>query len=87
MNDVLSEREAFIIRRRYGIGGNQELTQREIARALGISVPMFPGLKREHWKNLKSDKRIKSLQKDAFYDKVNASFFMHVSVQNSHLLE
>lgn len=53
MNDVLSEREAFIIRRRYGIGGNQELTQREIARALGISVPMFPGLKREHWKNLK----------------------------------
>ena len=37
MNDVLSEREAFIIRRRYGIGGNQELTQREIARALGIS--------------------------------------------------
>ena len=26
MNDVLSEREAFIIRRRYGIGGNQELT-------------------------------------------------------------
>ena len=37
MNDVLSERGAFIIRRRYGIGGNQELTQREIARALGIS--------------------------------------------------
>ena len=37
MNDVLSEREAFIIRRRYGIGGNPELTQREIARALGIS--------------------------------------------------
>ena len=35
----------------------------------------------------KSDKRIKSLQKDAFYDKVNASFFMHVSVQNSHLLD
>ena len=30
---------------------------------------------------------LKSLQKDAFYDKVNASFFMHVSVQNSHLLE
>lgn len=53
MNDVLSEREAFIIRRRYGIGGNQELTQREIARALEFPVPMFPGLKREHWKNLK----------------------------------
>ena len=37
MNDVLSVRDSFIIRRRYGIGGNQELTQREIARALGIS--------------------------------------------------
>ncbi len=53
MNDVLSEREAFIIRRRYGIGGNQELTQREIARALGISVPMFPGLKKRALEKLK----------------------------------
>ena len=53
MNDVLSEREAFIIRRRYGIGGNQELTQREMRGHLEFPVPMFPGLKREHWKNLK----------------------------------
>lgn len=88
MNDVLSEREAFIIRRRYGIGGNQELTQREIARALGISRSYVSRIEKRALEKLKkSDKRIKSLQKDAFYDKVNASFFMHVSVQNSHLLE
>lgn len=74
MNDVLSEREAFIIRRRYGIGGNQELTQREIARALGISRSYVSRIEKRALENLKSDKRIKSLQKDAFYDKVNASF-------------
>jgi RNA polymerase sporulation-specific sigma factor len=37
MEGVLSSRELLIIRRRYGIGGEQELTQREIAKMLGIS--------------------------------------------------
>lgn len=37
MPDVLTKREIFIITRRYGLGGQRELTQREIARVLGIS--------------------------------------------------
>ena len=37
MGDVLNEREAFIIRRRYGLGGEREWTQREISVKLGIS--------------------------------------------------
>jgi RNA polymerase sporulation-specific sigma factor len=37
MEEVLDERELFIIVRRYGFGGREELTQREIARELGIS--------------------------------------------------
>lgn len=37
MKDVLTERENFIICHRYGMEGKKELTQREIARALGIS--------------------------------------------------
>ena len=34
---ALDERELSIIEMRYGIGGKQELTQREIAKKLGIS--------------------------------------------------
>lgn len=34
---VLSEREYYIIRKRYGLYGEEEMTQREIAEALGIS--------------------------------------------------
>lgn len=37
MDEVLTQREAFIIRKRYGLGGEQEWTQREIAAKLGIS--------------------------------------------------
>lgn len=37
IDDVLTQREAFIIRKRYGLGGEQEWTQREIAAKLGIS--------------------------------------------------
>ena len=34
---VLTEREREIIMRRYGLGGGEETTQKEIARELGIS--------------------------------------------------
>jgi RNA polymerase sporulation-specific sigma factor len=37
MAEVLDERELTIIVKRYGLGGREESTQREIARELGIS--------------------------------------------------
>ena len=37
MNEVLTEREAMIIRKRYGLFGEKEYTQREIAKELDIS--------------------------------------------------
>lgn len=37
LNGTLDERESKIINMRYGLGGEQELTQREIAKKLGIS--------------------------------------------------
>lgn len=37
MKDVLSSREVFIIQKRYGLSGEREMTQREIANLLGIS--------------------------------------------------
>lgn len=37
INGVLDERELEIIRMRYGLSGNRELTQREVAKLLGIS--------------------------------------------------
>ncbi len=37
LNATLEERELQIIKMRYGIGGEKELTQREIAKKLGIS--------------------------------------------------
>ena len=35
--EELSKREKFIIYNRYGLGGRKEMTQREIAKLLGIS--------------------------------------------------
>lgn len=37
MEEVLTKREYEIILRRYGIGGNEEITQRELAERMGIS--------------------------------------------------
>lgn len=37
LDRVLSKREALIIKQRYGLAGEEELTQREIAKKLGIS--------------------------------------------------
>lgn len=35
--EILTEREAYIIRKRYGLYGDSELSQRELAKKLGIS--------------------------------------------------
>ena len=48
---TLSGRELFIIINRYGLYGKKTMTQREIARKLGISDPMFRGSKRGRSKN------------------------------------
>lgn len=53
MKEVLTERESFIICRRYGIGGGQELTQREIARALGISRSYVSRIEKKALEKLK----------------------------------
>ena len=37
LSDTLDKRELQIINMRYGLGGENELTQREIAKKLGIS--------------------------------------------------
>ena len=37
MNEVLSDREKIVILLRYGLDGNQQLAQREVAKILGIS--------------------------------------------------
>lgn len=37
MNEVLSDREKRVILLRYGLDGNQQLAQREVAKILGIS--------------------------------------------------
>ena len=45
----LSKREQQIIQMRFGLGGNEERTQKEVADALGISNPTYLG-----WKNASS---------------------------------
>ncbi len=50
MKKLLSEREKEIICLRYGLAGAQEVTQREIADAMGISrsySPVIIGIKLE----------------------------------------
>lgn len=37
MKNILTKRELMIIEKRYGLNGNDEITQREIAKLLGIS--------------------------------------------------
>ena len=37
LDDVLDARERHILRLRYGLGGQKEYTQREVAQGLGIS--------------------------------------------------
>lgn len=54
MKDVLTERESFIICHRYGMEGEKELTQREIARALGISRSYVSRIEKRALEKLKA---------------------------------
>ena len=49
----LSERERLIIEMRYGIGGQNELTQKEVADALGISQSYISRLEKKIMRDLK----------------------------------
>jgi RNA polymerase sporulation-specific sigma factor len=53
MEAVLDERERFIIAGRYGFGGREELTQREIARELGISRSYVSRIEKKALRKLK----------------------------------
>ena len=49
----LSERERIIVEMRYGIGGHKELTQKEVADALGISQSYISRLEKKIMRDLK----------------------------------
>ena len=49
----LSERERVIVEMRYGIGGHKELTQKEVADALGISQSYISRLEKKIMRDLK----------------------------------
>ena len=51
---VLTEREAMIIKKRYGLMGEQELTQREIADNLGISRSYVSRIEKKALEKLKN---------------------------------
>lgn len=54
LNEVLSEREKQIIVLRYGLYGNHEVTQREIADMLGISRSYVSRIEKKALKKLRS---------------------------------
>ena len=51
---VLSPREAMIIKKRYGLGGEQEMTQREIAQNMNISRSYVSRIEKRALDKLKS---------------------------------
>ena len=51
---VLTKREAWIIKKRYGLLGEKELTQREIARTLGISRSYVSRIEKKALEKLKN---------------------------------
>ena len=53
IDSVLSEREAYIIRHRFGIMGNEELTQSQIAYNLGISRSYVSRIEKKSLEKLK----------------------------------
>lgn len=53
MEDILSEREFMIIKKRYGLFGEQEYTQREIADALNISRSYVSRIEKKALEKLK----------------------------------
>ena len=57
---VLDEREKDIILRRYGLGGTRPLTQREVAKKLGISRSYVSRIEKKALEKLKDDLSEKS---------------------------
>lgn len=53
IDSVLSEREAYIIRHRFGLMGNEELTQSQIADNLGISRSYVSRIEKKSLEKLK----------------------------------
>lgn len=53
MEDTLTEREALIIKKRYGIGEQKEYTQWEIAKELGISRSYVSRIEKKALEKLK----------------------------------
>ncbi|MBR3811485.1 MAG: RNA polymerase sporulation sigma factor SigK [Agathobacter sp.] len=53
LDKILSEKEAWIIRKRYGLDGTKELTQREIAHQLGISRSYVSRIEKKALEKLK----------------------------------
>ena len=51
---VLSPREALIIKKRYGLFGEEELTQREIAKSMGISRSYVSRIEKKALEKLKN---------------------------------
>ena len=54
LEEVLTKREALIIKQRYGLCGEEELTQREIAKKLGISRSYVSRLEKKALEKLKN---------------------------------
>ena len=54
MDEVLTEREAMIIKKRFGLFGEKELTQREIAASMGISRSYVSRIEKRALEKLKS---------------------------------
>ena len=52
--EILSEREAEIIKKRYGLGGEREQTQREIAKEMGISRSYVSRIEKKALEKLKT---------------------------------
>lgn len=53
MEHILTEREVLIIKKRYGIGGQREYTQWEIAKELGISRSYVSRIEKKALEKLK----------------------------------
>ena len=54
LDEVLTKREALIIKKRYGLYGEEEQTQREIAKSLGISRSYVSRIEKKALEKLKT---------------------------------
>ena len=54
LDEVLTKREALIIKKRYGLFGEEEQTQREIAKSLGISRSYVSRIEKRALEKLKT---------------------------------